>query len=491
MTSAVLYARVSSKEQEQEGYSIPAQQELLRHYAKKNGFSIAQEFTDIETAKKAGRENFGNMIKFLKGNANIKTVLVEKTDRLYRNFKDYLIIEEVPDVEIHLVKENEVISKKSSSHTKFIHGIKLLMAKNYIDNLAEETTKGMKQKLAHGGWTHKAPFGYSNIRTNGKATIAPNDDAKIVKDIFKLATEGYSTNAIRKEIQAKYHKDYKNIHRTLTNAFYIGTMTAWGETFEGEYETFISPAEFIKAQAGLKQRDKRTSLIEREFRFSGILTHDCGLRMYGELKKEKYITYGCSAHIHKKECSFFPKYLSETKILEQLTPYIERISITPETKEKIDEIIRSMFEQMDKESKTLSQDALNKANRIKDKITRLYDNYDDRLLTKEEYLLQKERLHKQLALAQSEIDAGLIVPLNIREVYRLLYEPVVNLHKYWLDIESIDQFRKMIQLLITNLSIKDGKLDITWSALGELLLNRPINSDGRGLVISDEQVFFK
>jgi DNA invertase Pin-like site-specific DNA recombinase len=33
MQTAVLYARVSSREQEQEGYSIPAQLKLLREYA--------------------------------------------------------------------------------------------------------------------------------------------------------------------------------------------------------------------------------------------------------------------------------------------------------------------------------------------------------------------------------------------------------------------------------------------------------------------------
>jgi len=33
MTKAVLHARVSSKDQEKEGYSIPAQLKLLREYA--------------------------------------------------------------------------------------------------------------------------------------------------------------------------------------------------------------------------------------------------------------------------------------------------------------------------------------------------------------------------------------------------------------------------------------------------------------------------
>ena len=65
-TQAVAYARVSSKEQEKEGFSIPAQQKLLSGYASDHGFQIAREFVDIETAKRAGRTSFGEMIAYLK-----------------------------------------------------------------------------------------------------------------------------------------------------------------------------------------------------------------------------------------------------------------------------------------------------------------------------------------------------------------------------------------------------------------------------------------
>jgi len=36
MKKAIIYARVSSKDQEREGYSIPAQLKLLREYAARN-----------------------------------------------------------------------------------------------------------------------------------------------------------------------------------------------------------------------------------------------------------------------------------------------------------------------------------------------------------------------------------------------------------------------------------------------------------------------
>ena len=64
--NAVIYARVSTREQEQEGYSIPAQLKLLRDYAFKNGLTIQREFCDSESAKSAGRKSFGEMLTFLK-----------------------------------------------------------------------------------------------------------------------------------------------------------------------------------------------------------------------------------------------------------------------------------------------------------------------------------------------------------------------------------------------------------------------------------------
>ena len=56
MMKAVLYVRVSSKEQSEKGYSIPSQRRLLRDYAKKRKLALVREFEEIESAKKAGRK---------------------------------------------------------------------------------------------------------------------------------------------------------------------------------------------------------------------------------------------------------------------------------------------------------------------------------------------------------------------------------------------------------------------------------------------------
>ena len=205
---AVIYARVSSKEQEREGFSIPAQLKLLREYAERKGLPILQEYTDVETAKKSGRTQFSDMVKFFKAEGRKKKdpgcriLLVEKTDRLYRNFKDYVTLDELA-LDIHLVKENDILSPNSRSHQKLLHGIKVVMAKNYIDNLSEEIKKGMQEKAEQGLYPSLAPLGYVNVICNGKKFIQPDPDmAPLVQKLFQwYATGSYSLLELTKKIQ--------------------------------------------------------------------------------------------------------------------------------------------------------------------------------------------------------------------------------------------------------------------------------------------------
>src|SRR5579864_3843352 len=132
MTSAFLYARVSSREQEQGGFSIPAQVKAIREYAAKKDLAIARQFIDVESAKSPGREQFDLMVNTLRKSRSCRIVLTEKTDRLYRNFRDAVTLEEL-DIEVHLVKEGQIISKAARSQTKLVHGMQLVLARNYID----------------------------------------------------------------------------------------------------------------------------------------------------------------------------------------------------------------------------------------------------------------------------------------------------------------------------------------------------------------------
>src|SRR4051812_15426919 len=233
---AVKYGRVSSKEQEKEGFSIPAQLKLLDQYAQSQGLKVVREFVDAETAKRTGRTGFDEMIKFLK-RSSVRVLLVEKTDRLYRNLKDYVTIDEL-NLEIHFVKENVILSHDSRSSEKFMHGIKVLIAKNYIDNLSEETRKGLLEKAEQGRWPALAPLGYRNVvGADGKKNIEPEPEvAPLVVRLFewyatgKYAIEGITRMALeaglsfRRSERSKGRIPTASVHRILRNRMYTGVF---------------------------------------------------------------------------------------------------------------------------------------------------------------------------------------------------------------------------------------------------------------------------
>ena len=314
---AVIYARVSSKEQEKEGFSIPAQLKLLKEYAAANGFAVAQEYIDVETAKQTGRAAFGEMIAYLKAHPSVRVMLVEKTDRLYRNLKDWVTVDEL-EVEIHFPKEGVVLSRDSRSSEKFMHGIKVLMAKNYIDNLSEETRKGMTEKAEQGLWPSNAPLGYRNVTgPDGKKTIVPDESiAPIIRSLFEWYARGdISIREATKKARAAglvFRKSGgripgSTVAKILRNRIYTGRFDWDGKTYQGRYEPIISADLWEQVQDVLDGRIGRKSRTrKREFAFSGLIECDaCGCAIVGEIKKERYVYYHCTGYADK--CSGTPQ----------------------------------------------------------------------------------------------------------------------------------------------------------------------------------------
>jgi site-specific DNA recombinase len=263
--TAVLYARVSSKDQEREGFSIPAQLDLLRSYAASRGLTTAQEFVDVETAKQAGRAAFGQMVAFAKKHRGRLVILVEKTDRLYRNLRDWVTLEEL-DAEIHLVKENVVLSPESRSHEKFMHGIKVLMAKNYVENLGEETKKGMAAKAKQGIWPSFAPPGYRNVAgPDGKRTIEPDPiDGPIITRLFERFAKGdVSIKMVAREFTTvRGRRLYPSqIHQALRKRIYMGDFDFDGTTYSGTHAPIVDREtwERVQSAALCRMRHNRRS----------------------------------------------------------------------------------------------------------------------------------------------------------------------------------------------------------------------------------------
>ena len=335
---AVLYARVSSKEQEKEGFSIPAQLKLLNKYAEDNRLQVVQEYVDVETAKRSGRTGFTEMIRILQNEAKYpspcRTLLVEKTDRLYRNLKDWVTLDAL-DLEIHFVKENVTLSHESRSSEKFMHGIKVLMAKNYIDNLSEETKKGMLEKAEQGIYPSFAPLGYINVECNGRRFIQP--DPAIGPHVRKMfewyATGNYSLLELTRKLHREGFSFRKNrqkvpksvVHKILKNPTYYGEFRWAGKTYRGIHEPLISRELFDRVQDVLGEKGRRnTKQQKHSWAFQGLLScGHCGCALVAEIKKKQYVYYHCTGS--RGKCP--EKWVREEEIARQFGQAISAIKI--------------------------------------------------------------------------------------------------------------------------------------------------------------------
>ena len=477
----IFYIRVSSKEQEREGFSIPAQKKLLKEYSENNDFSIIQIFEESETAKKAGRTQFKKMLELLGKDKTIQHVLVEKTDRLYRNFHDYVALDcEQGNIFIHLVKENIVFSSESKSNEKFMHGIKVLMAKNYIDNLSEEVKKGQNEKVSQGGWPGKAPLGYRN-RLEDHTIVIHKENSLIIQKAFELAASGlYSLSKLKKELyrmglrspRAGKELSKEQMRRTLKNPFYYGHFEWKGKLYKGKHRQIISKTLWDKTQEAMSFIINRPKVSKKDFIFRNLLTcGHCGCSITAEQKTKKsgriYIYYRCTNG--KGICKNIT-YLREEKIEDVFLKAIEKIKLTPDI---IEETRRALMESS-KDEKVFRENQINEFSMRYKKLDYYIDQaYQDKLdgyiepshweQKTAEWKNEQENIENQLTVLRKTNTAYMIEGIKLMEI--------VNKATSLFKKATLDEKREILNLVLSNPKVINGSIEYHYKKPFDMFVN--------------------
>jgi len=480
---AVIYARVSSKEQEKEGFSIPAQLKLLKEYAAANGFAVAQEYVDVETAKQTGRAAFGEMVSYLKAHPSVRVMLVEKTDRLYRNLKDWVTVDEL-DVEMHFPKEGVVLSRESRSSEKFMHGIKVLMAKNYIDNLSEEARKGMQEKAEQGIWPTKCPLGYRNVTgPDGKKIIATDPAiAPLIAKLFGWYARG---DISLKEAARKAHSaglayprsggkvPVSTIHTILRNRLYTGWFEWNGKLIEGRHEALVPVELWERVQGVLDGRfAKKAKRGRHDFAFSGLIAcAQCGCAVVGEIKKQRYVYYHCTGYADKCQgnpASCRRKHVREEAIEGQFTELLGRLRFDDEVLEWVREALHASHADERREHEEAIERLKAEHKRLQARIDGMYidkldgkigDDFFDRMARqwRDEQSRCLDDIERHQSAEQSYMDEGVQLLELARNAQRLFAK------------QEPREKRRLLNFLLSNCTWEDGEVVATFRQPFDLL----------------------
>ena len=469
MNIAIIYTRVSSREQQQEGFSLGAQGKLLREYALRNGFEIVMCFEDVETAKTSGRKQFAEMVKWLKRNRSCRTLIVEKTDRLYRNFRDAVTLEEL-GIAIHLVKENQVISKDAKSQAKFIHGINLVVAKNYSDNLCEEVNKGMREKAAQGGYPGHAPFGYRNNKGERSIEVDPVDSVMVDRMMELYATGAHTASSLGKMLKADFGKTMSrsNINLILKNQFYIGWFKWSGEIWRGTYPLFVNPKTFERVQEVLAGHN-RPKHSKREIAFRGLMTcahDDCMLT--GDVQKEKYVYYRCTGN--RGKCDL-PRFKEEV-LAERLGEPLKGLQVPPEI---VSQIVDALRDDQSKMESKLSAERTRLESRITLVRNRMDAAYADKLDGKiTEEFWQRKTSHWQMEEQQSKMALDGLASAETTDRAldaEKLFELANRAYYLYLSQDSAER-AKLLRIMCSNFSVNAVSATPVWRKPFDLIFQR-------------------
>jgi site-specific DNA recombinase len=311
---AVIYLRVSSKEQaekggEAEGYSIPAQREGCRRKSATLQAAVVEEFVERgESAKTADRPELQRMLAYV-AEHSVQYVIVHKVDRLARNRADDVAINlALKQAGVELVSVSENIDQTPSG--LLLHGIMSSIAEFYSRNLATEVIKGTTQKAKNGGTPGRAPTGYLNVRqfASGREVRTVEVDPER-GPLMAWAFEAYETGewTVRRllaELTARGLTTapgkrggkplaISHLHRLLRNPYYMGMVRYRGAIYPGKHEALVTPETWQRVQELLTAKHL-VGEKEREhphYLKGSVYCGQCGARLIVSYAKGKGGTY--------------------------------------------------------------------------------------------------------------------------------------------------------------------------------------------------------
>ncbi|CEG94207.1 Recombinase [Propionibacterium freudenreichii] len=372
--TAIIYLRVSTKEQAEkggtdEGYSIPAQREANRRKAEQLGATVVEEFVDAgESARKADRPELMRMIRWV-AQHRVNYCIVHKIDRLARNRADDVTIHlALTDAGVTLVSATENIDETPSG--MLLHGIMSTIAEFYSRNLATETVKGLSQKAAGGGTVSRAPIGYRNIGVRddhgreGRAVEVDPDRAPLVVWAFKVYASGeWSLKQLHRELVLRGLTTrptprrparsiaQSSVQRMLTNPYYKGDVRYQGVTYRGAHEAIVPPEVWHQVQTVLQMHAAASDApqIHDHYLKGTVYCGQCGSRLLAAYAKNRYGRvypyFVCSGRQrHPEQCTRQAMLIERVEQL--IEDYYQRIQVSPTVRQAVAGMLLSEFDRL-------------------------------------------------------------------------------------------------------------------------------------------------
>lgn len=298
MKKVVLYIRVSTKGQAEDGYSLDFQKEKLIAYCKAMDYAVVGIYSDNGyTGSNLERPGIQRIIEE-SATGKFDAVLVYKLDRLSRSQKHTMYMLE----DVFIPNDIAFISLSESFDTGSQWGIAMVgilsvFAQLERSNIKERTFDGRKGRAKegswHGGGTH--PIGYDYI--DGELVINEKE-AEQVRMVYEYYSRGINITEIcrRMEGYKTKHGDWhhpETVANVLDNPLYAGTVH-FDDVLSPDSHTAIIPKELHDTVASMRSGEYKKAKKDSKYMLSGLVyCKNCGARYFVKKNPNKNLFYCC------------------------------------------------------------------------------------------------------------------------------------------------------------------------------------------------------
>lgn len=503
-----IYARKSSETEDRQVASVDSQiEELDKTVVTRLSLKNVEIYQEAQSAKAPGRPIFNEMMARV-ANGEVKAIICWKLNRLARNPVDGgQVIWAVNTLGVEVLTPSKTYTKRDL----ILMYVELGIANQFINDLSEDSKRGLKHKAESGWLPSGAKPGYANDK------YAPKGSKTIVKDevrfplikkawglmlsgtynppkILEILNNDWGYRTIQRNKLGGKPMARSQIYDVFTDPFYYGEFeypVNSGNWYHGKHEPMITKEEFDRVQILLGRKGK-PKLTTREFFATGVIR--CGECQASITAEEKFqvICSVCKtkfASLHRDacpKCNTLIENMKNPKILHYIyyhctkrkNPNCTQGSITEsDLKEQVDKSLSSI--QISEEFKDWAIKYLNEVNdsEVKDRnailgslqgsygdVVRRIDNLvrlkinpnntNGELLSDVEFKSQKDSLMKE----KTDIEVKLKESGERISRWVELTEKTFNFAcyaKYWFANGDMNQRRQILQGLGSNLTLID------------------------------------
>lgn len=456
---AVIYARVSTKEQGENGHGLTYQIEDCKTYARLHGFEVITILKDDITGATRLEERLGGkQLLELVTSHKIGAVIVWRLDRLVRPPKgEYSRLLTTLEhfmqfgVAVHDCDGGE--SNPLQLAGGLLAFVKSYQASQEREAIRDRTLKGKQERAKSGQWVGMfAPYGYDKVGERKNAQLMINQqEASIIRLIFEhyvgwnnrkkmsvytitkmLNEQSIPTPGNKRNMQTRGKWTISNVReRILKNPLFIGKVKSVGHVLNIPKLAIIEEALFEQAQEQIKL-NKRRHHRRKQTRFylmSARFCCHCGKAMVGSL---------ASVINARGEKVYYPYYRCSGRYGDIST----NCKQTNLKAGQIDNLVWNWIEGLLQDDIALDEGLDELESRAREQI----EPTKKQLTTVQEYITKVDKKIKQLVVTFSDVEDETVVEAMQEQIKMLIAQK-----------ESLQREREELELKIENVEITPNK----------------------------------